>query len=79
MDDDFCDFTGYFMASLKPMVERIRQLGNDHIAKQLCTNKRVVYLAYHAKKYRTRKKNYKRMHKIADDVFRHGTNGWIKL
>lgn len=35
--------------------------------KNECHNKRVVHLAFHAKKKRTRKKNYRRMLKIVED------------
>ena len=35
--------------------------------KRLCPNKRVVHLAFHAKKKRTRKKNYRRMLRIVEE------------
>lgn len=35
----------------------------------LCPNKRVAYLAFHAKKERARKKNFKRMVRIVEEVY----------
>ena len=37
----------------------------DEFAKD-CPNKRVVHLAFHSKKFRTRKKNRNRIYKYAD-------------
>lgn len=41
-------------------------LGIDLALTEMCTNRRVVHLAKHAKKKRTRKKNYKRMIRICE-------------
>ena len=38
--------------------------GYDKYLRETCPNRRVVYLAYHAKKARARDKNYKRMTRI---------------
>lgn len=41
-------------------------LGIDKALAEMCPNRRVVHLAKHAKKKRTRKKNYKRMIRICE-------------
>lgn len=40
--------------------------GIEKHMKETCPNRRVVHLAYHARKLRTRKKNYRRMIRICE-------------
>ena len=44
--------------------------GIDKYMRETCPNRKVVHLAYHARKARTRKKNYRRMIRICE---KHGT------
>lgn len=67
---DLPEFTEYYYASLLPFYEKLIQDSRDAFIRFLCPNKRVVYLAYHAKKRRARDKNYKRMCRIVEKLGR---------
>lgn len=70
-DFDASACLNHFMVTIKETIDNIVNLAlflgdMDSDLRKKCPNKRVVHLAYHAKKERTRKKNLARMIKIIE-------------
>ena len=77
--DRFSQATGevalYVKIAGMAFVKLIHELtGYDKYLRETCPNRRVVYLAYHAKKARARNKNYKRMMRICAEQEKENEN-----
>ena len=70
--DEGASFTGYLKLGRTNGKSELAVwhmlMGIEKRIMELCPNKRVVHLAYHAKKQRARDKNYKRMCKIVEKL-----------